>query len=216
MKEHSESTNLRTADFKVGEEVPRTALKSFDSPNGRFDRTGTEEKGRTTTIEGWANPDANTKRDSQELATQDTTREKAGRPEEQDASHIIPHSIGGRGEHNLVMMSETMNRSHYKGVEEVAIREAKDAAKSGEGVYVKATVTWGDNDHTPRGIRYEVFRGDPNGASLRKMHDQDIRTDREPGRPLSQELLEGPDPGTPRRNHEWNSSAHRPKGMIEQ
>lgn len=147
-------------------------LAAHDRDKGEFIVSQYDDRGRVVVVEGWALPSSG-KRTNEERVLQNDLRTLAGDCQGLDASHIIAYSLGGRGSENLVLIPEKVNQSYLRPLE-------KDlsffAEKSGDdrGVYIRATLSWGDSKHVPESLRYEAFV--PKSDQMVKVHDSQQKT----------------------------------------
>lgn len=145
---------------------------AYDCNKGNFIVSRYDDQGRVVIIEGWALPSSG-KRTNEERTLQNELRTLAGDCQGLDASHIIAYSLGGRGSENLVLIPEKVNRSYLRPLEKDLIFYAE---KSGDdrGVYIRATLSWGDSEHVPESLRYEAFV--PKSDQMVKVHDSQQKT----------------------------------------
>lgn len=169
--------NINNSDWK---NIDKSELKVIDQPKGQFDFSK-DEQGRVTCVEGWLKK-TNEPRSNEEKGFQKKLQEKAPKDDKEKAlynsSHIVPHELGGKGKDNLVLMPERINKSFVRSIEQ-ELGKQLESAPTDKGVYLKASLAWGESKTAPEKIRYEAFVENTDG-SLQKVHDSMTKINRDP------------------------------------
>ncbi|MEB3189908.1 MAG: DNA/RNA non-specific endonuclease [Snowella sp.] len=202
--------NINNSDWK---NVDKSELKAIDQPKGQFN-ISKDEKGRVTCVEGWLKK-TDEPRSNEEKGFQKELQEKAPKDNEGKAlynsSHIVPHELGGKGEDNLVLMPERINKSFVRSIEQ-DLNTQLETAPTDQGCYVKASLDWGESDTIPDKIRYEAFVQNSDN-SLQKVHDSMTKIDR-PSNEINQTLAQILKEGEIEQNTKQWSSQERPKNIL--
>jgi len=202
--------SINNLDWK---NIEKSELKAVDQPKGQFDFSK-DEQGRVTCVEGWLKK-TNEPRSNEEKGFQKELQEKAPKDDKEKAlynsSHIVPHELGGKGKDNLVLMPERINKSFVRSIEQ-ELGKQLESAPTDKGVYLKASLAWGESKTAPEKIRYEAFVENTDG-SLQKVHDSMTKINRDPNE-IKQTLAQTLKVGEVNQNTKQWSSQELPEDAL--
>lgn len=179
-------------DFSIyKQQVNPEDLKAYSSEPGIFKTSRVGEN--ITIVEGWVSYSGDA-RSAQESNLQAQLKTESGfKGNDFHATHIIPYCLGGRGMDNLFIAPQKVNQSYLSALERQIIDFAKLSPDT--GVYLKATLEWGEGRYIPERISYEAYMQAGSG-SLVSVHSSsqkvgwkhDIDRDKEKHLTLKEQL----------------------------
>lgn len=166
----------------VNKDFDKKQFIAIDNKPGIF-HIEKDDKGRTVSMEGWVNYQKSPRPSEEKNAQQElqknapknefgqTYKNESGKSPYYQASHIIPYKLGGQGKDNLVLMPGRINQSYVSSIEKELSKQL-EKAPTDKGLYVKATLTWGESNTIPERINHQGFvEKSSSSESLRKVHD---------------------------------------------
>lgn len=148
----------RLARARPGESIPGEFFSARERAAGDW-VTRSDALGRTTSIEGWLVAGAPKRDAAERKAQQELRSELPDDGRRYDASHLIAVAFGGRGEENLVLAPELVNRSYMRAIELALGAASRSAVEESSRLYVRCRVEWEEGRTVlPRAVCYEAFR----------------------------------------------------------